>query len=234
MREALATLFLVSENAPHFDEALTHPSFANEQRALRDNQRLEFLGDAVLQLCVSEFLWHEYPDASEGELTRRRSQLVNTEALGDFARRIGMHQALRLGKGAEAHGLRDNTSVLADAVEALIAASYLDGGIDTARQACFALLREVQAKFDESPVRDTKSELQELVQARGLEAPQYQVLGSGGPSHEPWFQVAVTVGGQVLGEGRGRSKRHAEREAAHAVLLAPDTLSQLKPRGSSE
>lgn len=221
MLDALAELFALPLGAksPHFEQALVHPSFANEQPERADNQRLEFLGDAVLQLCASEYLFLEHPNAAEGELTRRRARLVSSEALGEFAREVGIQQALRLGKGAEAHGLRSNTGVLADAVEALIAAAYLDGGIEAARAACVNVLRRIEAGLVADAIGDAKSALQEAVQARGLAAPTYEVVASGGSAHEPWFEVCVSVQGRAVGTGRGRNKRTAEREAARQALL---------------
>jgi ribonuclease-3 len=227
MLDGLAQLFALPLGAesPHFEQALVHPSFANEQPQRADNQRLEFLGDAVLQLCASEYLFQAHPNANEGELTRRRARLVSSEALGGFARDAGIESALRLGKGAEAHGLRSNTSVLADAVEALIAAVYLDGGIEAARQACRTMLGRIEAGLDADALGDTKSSLQEAVQARGKSAPSYRVIASGGPAHEPWFEVSVSVDGKELGSGRGRNKRSAEREAARQALeLLPGVL----------
>jgi ribonuclease-3 len=228
MLDGLAALFSLPLGAksPHFEQALVHPSFANEQPERADNQRLEFLGDAVLQLCASEYLFTTHPEAAEGELTRRRAQLVSSEALGAFAREAGVEAALRLGKGAEAHGLRANTSVLADAVEALIAAAYLDAGIDAARKACLTVLQHIEAGLDADSVGDTKSALQEAVQAHGMSAPTYRVVSSGGPAHEPWFEVAVSVDGRAIGSGRGRNKRTAEREAARQALAAlPQVLT---------
>lgn len=218
MSEELARVFSLSAESAHFQQALIHPSFANEQRGGSDNQRLEFLGDAVLQLCASEYLFSAYPAAAEGELTRRRAQLVNSEALGSFARDAGVEEALRLGRGADAHGLRSNTSVLADAVEALIAATYLDGGLEAARATCQRILRHIEDGLAVGHHGDSKSELQEAVQARGLEAPVYQLVERGGPAHEPWFDVSVSVAGQALAHARGRNKRGAEREAARLAL----------------
>lgn len=211
----VAAAFCIPAGAAHLEEALTHPSHANEMRAGAHNQRLEFLGDAVLELCSSELLFEEYPQADEGELTRRRAQLVNADALAEFARYSGVDTALRLGRGAEANGLRRSKNVLADAVEALIAAAYLDGGLEAARQACGRLLRRGLQQQDLS---DPKTDLQELLQAKKLGAPTYRLVDSGGPAHERWFRVEVRVGDQILGDGLGRSKRAAERAAAGLAL----------------
>ncbi len=207
-----------SKEFPRFDEALTHPSFANEVSGLADNQRLEFLGDAVLGLCVSEILGEENPLADEGALTRMRAALVNAEALAGWAREVSLGDALALGKGAHHGSERQETNVLADAVEALVACVYDAVGLDGAR----SLVREIVAirvaRGDELDVRDPKSALQEDVQAEGHPSPSYRVRDSRGPEHEPTFVVEVVVRDEVLGVGEGRSKRLAERAAAFDAL----------------
>jgi ribonuclease-3 len=207
------------EDIPRFDEALTHPSFANETGA-PDYQRLEFLGDAVLGLCVSELLVQSHPEADEGTLTRMRSALVNAQALAGWARKVGLGAGIALGKGARAGSERDQTNVLADAVEALVAATYDARGIEGAR----LLVREVIGDPLQEPEalsgRDPKSALQEAVQARGLPTPVYRVLGTRGPQHEQTFEVAVLVADDEMGRGEGRSKRLAERAAAQAAIDA--------------
>jgi ribonuclease III len=201
------------------DEALTHPSFANETR-VADNQRLEFLGDAVLGLCVSEQLSRDHPDADEGELTRMRAALVNAEALARWARTAKLGECLAMGRGARSTTERDQTNVLADAVEAVVAAVYEAGGIEAAR----ALVGEITRGVLEGPAslgaRDAKSALQERVQADGNAAPRYRVVASSGPAHQPIFEVEVLVGDEVLARGEGRSKRLAERDAATRALEA--------------
>lgn len=213
---SVAAAFFVDEHAPHLLTALTHPSFSNEMRDGIHNQRLEFLGDAVLELCVTDWLFRSFPEADEGELTRRRAQIVNADALSEFARHVGVDQALRLGRGAEANGLRQSKNVLADAVEALIACAYLDMGLPAARSACEAVVQHSLEAMDQS---DPKSELQEKLQGRKLGAPLYRVVATGGPAHERWFAIEVVVGGATLGAGKGRSKRAAERAAAREALL---------------
>jgi ribonuclease III len=138
-RDRIATLVGLAIDAPRLEEALTHPSFSNERRDLPDNQRLEFLGDAVLGFCVGELLFVREPNANEGVLTRMRAQLVSAEALAQWARQHQVARALRLGRGAEAAGLGDATNVLADAVEALIAAVFLECGLDAARRLCASI-----------------------------------------------------------------------------------------------
>lgn len=214
----VAERFCIPQGAAHFRQALTHPSFANERRDGHHYQRLEFLGDAVLQFCASEALYAAFPDADEGELTRRRAQSVNADALAAFAKENGVAGALLLGRGAEATGLRSSTNVLSDAVEALVAAAYLDAGLDAARAVCRRIVDAGIARLDEHDGVDPKTRLQESVQAVAGLAPQYRLMETTGPSHEPSFRVAVSVDGRFLAEGLGRSKRAAERDAAANAL----------------
>jgi ribonuclease-3 len=217
--EAWLSEVIDARSVPLLDEALTHPSFANEFR-VKDNQRLEFLGDAVLGLCVSEQLARAYPEADEGALTRMRSALVNSQALARWGRERGLGGCLAMGRGASSAADRDQTNVVADAVEAVVAAVYEARGLDGAR----ALVREItQVALEEvvtGGTRDPKSTLQERVQGEGGEAPRYRVVASLGPAHDPRFEVEVFVGEKVLGRGAGRSKRVAERAAAARALEA--------------
>jgi len=223
-REELVFRLGLSGDLPHLEEALTHPSFSNEQRkgACADNQRLEFLGDAVLGLCVTETLMARFPGADEGELSRMRATLVNADALSAWARSVGLGPALRLGRGAQAAGERDRTNVLADAVEALMGAVYLDRGLEAARGLVASVVGEPLAALAPGPslARDPKSELQERVQATGGPSPRYRVVRVEGPPHRRAFAVVVEVGDRVAGEGTGRSKKLAEQEAARAAILA--------------
>lgn len=218
MRARISELLAIPEASPLLEEALTHPSYANEFRRARHYQRLEFLGDAVLGLCATEILFERFPDADEGSLTRLRARLVNADALAQWARDHELGEALRLGRGADASGLRANTSVLADLVEALVAVAYLEGGVEGGRVACRRILEPALADLEADAGRDPKSELQERAQKAGGQAPIYVVSESGGSSHDPWFVVDVMVAGESLGQGRGRSKRLAERAAATAAL----------------
>ena len=213
--------FGLTPDSPHLIQALTHPSYANERRDALDNQRLEFLGDAVLGFCVSDLIYRRFEQADEGTLTRLRAQLVNAEALAEWARATGVPDALRLGRGAGASGLRQSTNVLADAVEALIAACFLDSGLESARSVCERIVEARLEAFERVGARDPKSELQERLQARGEPPPAYDLIESGGPAHERWFRVQVRVSGHALGEGVGRSKRAAERAAAESALAGP-------------
>lgn len=208
---------LGDEPIPRIDEALTHPSYANEARA-QDNQRLEFLGDSVLGLCVSELLVEAHPGANEGELTRMRSALVNADALARWAREVGLGASLSLGRGANAGAERAQTNVLADAVEAVVAAVYDARGLDGARALVRALVGDAIEQPDRIAVRDPKSTLQERVQARGEPTPSYRIVEERGAQHDREFLVEVLVGDAVIGQGVGRSKKLAERSAAEAAL----------------
>jgi len=213
--ERLLELTGLVRDSPGLDQALTHPSHANERPGSPDNQRLEFLGDAVLGLCASELIYRSFPDADEGMLTRLRAQLVNAEALAQWARTFELSLLIKLGRGAATAGLADSTNVLADAVEALIAAAYLEAGLDGARRLSAAIVEHGLAGAQS--IRDAKSELQERLQALGRPAPSYELLEARGPAHERWFRVRVTGVG-ARGEGEGRSKRAAEQAAAAAAL----------------
>jgi len=215
-RVRVAKLFGLDPGSERFLEALTHPSFAHEVAGAVDNQRLEFLGDAVLGLCVSDELTGRYPDAQEGQLTRTRAQVVSTEALSEFARERRIAEAIRFGRGAEQGNLHESPKVLADAVEALIAASYLELGMDAARRICAEVLESGLRAA--AGGRDAKSELQERVQALRIAPPTYRVVERLGPAHETEFVVEVVARGVVLGSGRGRSRRAAETAAARVAL----------------
>jgi ribonuclease III len=202
---------------PRFDEALTHASLANETGVL-DNQRLEFLGDAVLGLCVSEMLALAHADADEGRLTRMRSALVNAEALASWARRVDLGACIAFGRGATLGSEREQTNVLADAAEALVAAVYQARSLDGARALVRDIVEGLLEDADSLGTRDPKSTLQERVQARGMPAPHYRVVDVKGPPHEQVFRVEVLLGDRAIACGEGRSKRLAEREAAEAAL----------------
>jgi ribonuclease-3 len=206
-----------SAPVPRLVEALTHPSYANEA-AVRDNQRLEFMGDAVLGLCVSELLSIRYPDADEGKLTRMRSALVNAEALATWARRVDLGASVALGRGADQGAERNQTSVLADAAEAVIAAVYEARGLEGARALVLDVVGSLFDNAEALEIRDPKSALQERVQTRGLPAPTYRVVAVQGPPHAQIFEVEVTYEAGLFARGSGRSKRTAERTAAAAAL----------------
>jgi ribonuclease-3 len=202
-----------------FDLALTHRSWVNEHKGERNsNERLEFLGDAILEFVASKELFNQFPDKEEGYLTALRANLVNTVALAEVARKLELGPELFLSKGEEDGGGRSNTSLLADTVEAIIGAIFIDRGIPDAEKFIKDnLLTEVDKKASE-PLKDAKSRLQELVQAKGLTAPKYQVVEESGPDHDKKFVIEVSVDGEAWGRGEGKSKGSAEQEAARQVL----------------
>jgi len=201
-------------------EALTHPSVAHEhQRKYFDNQRLEFLGDAVLQLVITEHLFARYNDAAEGRLTTRRSRLVSREALKHHAARLELGEHLFLGRGEETSGGRRRDSTLGDAFEALLGAIYLDSDLETVRKFILEEMREDLERIEEEPIEvNPKGQLQELLQAISPRSPVYELLSQHGREHEKTFSVRVMWEGQVLGEGTGRSKKQAETAAALVAL----------------
>ena len=197
------------------EQALTHSSCANESRGkLQSNERLEFLGDSILGMVVADHLYRNHPDLPEGELTRTRAALVCEESLVEAAQMLNLGAHLRLGKGEEAGGGRHRPSIQADAVEAVLAAVYLDGGIGSARKIIqkYILSREVAGL---TKPRDYKTALQELVQRESDQVLKYQLVGEEGPDHDKRFFVEVTLNGTTIGSGSGRSKKEAEQMAAH-------------------
>lgn len=201
-------------------EALTHPSLAYEtQRPHFDNQRLEYLGDAVLQLILTDELYHCYSAFGEGRLTKVRSRLVSRDALWKFARQIHLCNFLLLGKGEETSGGKERASNLADAYEALIGAIYLDGGMEAAKKfvlsQCGSAIEEAANEPDES---NPKGRLQEILQAISTTSPSYRILQQEGPDHAKIFEVCVEWEDKLLGRGRGGSKKEAEFDAATQAL----------------
>jgi ribonuclease III len=206
--------------------AMVHSSYINEKPGLvRDsNERLEFLGDAVLGLVIAEKLYQDLPESAEGELTQLRSALVRRETLAGMARMINLGEYLTLGKGEQSGGGRDKPANLAGAFEALIAAVYLDQGISTARQFILKLFgNEIYKQADQGAGTDYKSRLQEVIQSKHQIAPSYQIIQATGPDHAKEFVVEVRLGEKVLGQGSGKSKKIAEMEAAHSVLKSLNT-----------
>jgi ribonuclease-3 len=203
-------------------EALTHPSLAYESPCPHfDNQRLEYLGDAVLQLIVTEELYRMFPDFTEGRLTKLRSRVVSRHALARFASAIHLGEYVLLGKGEEASGGRRRPSTLADAFEALIGAVYLDAGPGPARELVLRLFQSEIGGMAASPEeRNPKGELQECLQAIHPQAPNYRIIGESGPDHRRVFQAEVSWQGRVLATGRGRSKKDAETRAAAEAMRA--------------
>lgn len=201
------------------ERALTHKSYANENRLSNHNERMEFLGDAVLGLVVSEFLMKTCPDSTEGDLSRLRAAVVSEPALAAVARGLGLGEYLLLGRGEEQTGGRDKDSLLADCLEALIASVYLDAGKDAAEAFIMRFFEDIIKKTCASGgTFDYKTELQELCQDRLKQLPEYKVVSETGPDHQKQFEVELLVKGQVHGRGAGRSKKEAEQRAAKEAL----------------
>jgi ribonuclease-3 len=201
--------------------ALTHPSVAHELGTpMQTNQRLEFLGDAVLQLVLTRELYEKFPAFDEGPLTKARAKLVNRQTLAEHGANVNLGANLMLSRGEDTHGGRSRPSALADAYEALVGAVFLDGGFEVARE---FILREFSGELGEITVipimENPKGELQELLQAVSAEAPQYHVASATGPDHDRMFECIVQHGGVELARGRGKSKKAAESEAALAALI---------------
>lgn len=210
--------------------ALTHGSVGYEnQRPQADNQRLEFLGDAVLQLALSHLLYSQQATADEGVLTKARAQLVSTKALARLARQMGLGTYLIMGRGEEANGGRERESALADALEAVAGAVYLDAGTDAAHAFATRLFSPDLRLLERGPLeRNPKGELQEMIQALSTLPAQYDIVGEEGPDHAKSFVSAVSWLGSELGKGSGRSKKEAETQAAQAALDNPGLAEVLR------
>ncbi len=198
------------------EQALTHSSFANERGLERDNERLEFLGDSVLGLVVADRLFHADPSAPEGVLSRTRSHVVSAEALARRARELDLGSALQLGHGEDQSGGREKPSLLADALEAVIGAVFVDGGLQAARDLVEPWIEAEAAETMDA--QDAKSDLQESLQGRGLDPPSYRHVGRDGPDHDPVFHVECWIGGRAVAAASGHSKKVAERRAAARAL----------------
>ncbi len=205
------------QDPARLDAALIHRSYCAEHPVASSNERLEFLGDAVLGLVVTVYVYDEFPDLPEGELAKLRASVVNAEVLAQVGAEIDLGPALQLGKGEDGSGGREKPSILADAIEAVIAAVYLDGGWDAARDLVLDLLEErIRAAALGPGGHDYKTRLQELAARRFDQLPRYQVRAEG-PDHSKRFFAAVRLNGEVRGEGEGRSKKQAEQAAAQAA-----------------
>ena len=200
------------------EHAMTHSSYANEHRGagLTSNERLEFLGDSVLGVVVADYLFHEHPDMPEWELTRTRAALVCEGSLHEVAKGLDLGRCLRLGKGEDAGGGRKRPSILADATEAMLAAVYLDGGMEAVRPIIRTLILDKEQ--EKSADRDYKTALQELVQRRPGASVSYRLVRESGPDHCRSFEMEASVDGSVIGAGEGRTKKEAEQMAAKAAL----------------
>ena len=216
LEEAIGYRF---HNISLLQNALTHSSYANERwhNGLLSNERLEFLGDSVLGMLVAEYLYRSFPNRPEGELTRMRADMVCEGTLAAAANRIGLGKHLLLGHGEEQGGGRSRDSILADAMESIIAACFLDGGLDAALEVVrrFILVEVPVTKLHNV---DYKTQLQELVQQKKNQALSYTLVGQSGPDHDKSFDVEVSLNGQVVGSGSGSSKKRAEQDAARAAI----------------
>ena len=200
-------------------QALTHSSYANEKRMKKhsDNERLEFLGDAVLEIISSEYLYHQFQDLQEGELTKMRASLVCEQTLANCTRQMQLGDYLLLGRGEDHTGGRKRSSILSDALEAVIGAIYLDGG--------FASAKEFILKFILTDIAhkqlffDSKTILQETVQGQNLGAMSYKLVGESGPDHDKVFRIELWIGSQKMSAGEGHTKKAAEQEAAYQALI---------------
>ena len=207
--------------------ALTHSSYANERwhNSLLSNERLEFLGDSVLGMLVADYLYRTFPDRPEGELTRMRADMVCEKALAGAANSIGLGDHLLLGHGEERLGGRSRDSILADAMESVIAACFLDGGLEAALSVVqkFILVKVPVTRLQNV---DYKTQLQELVQQKKNQVLTYALVGESGPDHDKRFDVEVSLNGTVVGSGCGKSKKRAEQDAAHSAIskLFPNAL----------
>ena len=198
--------------------ALTHRSYLNENpRAMEDNERLEFLGDAVLDFIVGAWVYHRFPEMPEGDLTKMRSALVRNDQLAVFARKLNLGAALRLGHGEFVSGGHSRDGLLGSTFEALIGALYLDAGLD-AVEAFVDPMLEAERESILSRIHDPKSQLQEWAQSQKLGAPHYKTVSTSGPDHAKQFEVDVEIGGKVVGHGHGSSKHLAEHSAAQNAL----------------
>ncbi|HAX71913.1 MAG TPA: ribonuclease III [Firmicutes bacterium] len=203
-----------------YAQAFTHSSYVNEHRHLKieDNERLEYLGDAVLELTVSNYLYSLKPILSEGEMTKIRAQLVCEPSLETYARNLNLGKLLLLGRGEENSGGRERPTVLADAFEAFIGAMYLDLGLDTVYTFVHAIIHKAYQEGEVTQVFDYKSTLQELVQADSKKAIEYRIVSETGPAHNRSFEANVMLDGIVLGRGMGKTKKEAEQQAAKGAI----------------
>lgn len=209
-------------NRALLETALTHSSYANENRAsgIVCNERLEFLGDSVLGVTVADFLYRHFPDMPEGRMTRLRAELVCEQSLHRVALELHLGDYLRLGKGEEHNGGRGRASILSDAVEAVIAAMYLDAGMETAAEFIHRCLLDDVRAIETPTFTDYKTSLQELVQRHSGQVLSYELVGEEGPDHAKTFRVQVCLNGEPLGRGTGRTKKEAEQTAAANALEA--------------
>ncbi len=215
----LSNIKSIFKNPNLFEQALTHKSWVNEHPGTRtSNERLEFLGDAILEFVVSKEIYESFPDKEEGYLTALRANLVNTVNLAEVAKTLNLGEQLFLSRGEDDGGGRSNSSLLADTVEALIGAIYMDQGLDAAYEFIKSnLLIQIDEKT-KTNLKDPKSRIQEYLQSKGLPAPKYKVVAESGPDHNKNFVIQIHVNSEAIGEGTGKSKSEAEQKAAEAAL----------------
>lgn len=207
---------ILFQNERLLETAFTHTSYANEHRLLNisHNERLEFLGDAVLQLLISEYLYKKYPKKPEGDLSKLRSTIVREESLAGFSRDCQFDQFIKLGRGEEKSGGRNRDTILGDLFEAFLGALLLDKDVEAVKKFLYQIMIPKVEAGDFEQVIDYKTKLQELLQVNGDVDIVYQVISESGPAHAKEFDVSVSVDGRVVGQGQGRSKKLAEQEAA--------------------
>ena len=199
------------------ETALTHSSYANERAGVHSNERLEFLGDSVLGFCAAKKIYQMYPDMAEGQMTRMRAELVCEASLHKTAQELSLSKYIRLGKNEEYNGGRERVSILADCVEAIIAALYLDGGMEVARTFIYRMILENAAIDTKKQISDYKTALQELVQRKSDQHLEYCILSESGPDHCKVFEAEVRLNGEAIGTGTGKTKKEAEQSAARSA-----------------
>ena len=229
--ELLEKFSIQYKNAALYEQAFTHPSFSNEMNKKRDLERLEFMGDAVCQLFVSELIYSAFPDVPEGQLTLLRSNLVSEKGMCKIAKQLNLGKYVYLGAGEEKNHGRERKSLLADLVESFIGALFLDTGIDTTRKFVRNLFKPYLKDLDLDGLVDYKSKLQEYVQADSKRSVHYKVVESYGPDNDPTYIVEVYMDELVLGKGIGKSKKAAEKAAAKDALSKAGTLEDIKKEG---
>ncbi len=219
MKELQESIGYSFHNPELLTEAMTHSSYAHEQhKGMKYNERLEFLGDAVLSIVVSDYIYKHCPELPEGELTKLRASLVCEKSLFDFAKQIDLGSYLRLSNGERRNGGARRPSIVSDAFEALIAAIYLDGGMEAARKHILRFVIPEIEQHKNHSFKDYKTALQEIIQKNPGEKLEYRLVGSSGPDHDKHFKVEVCLNSNVIGKGGGRSKKEAEQQAAREAL----------------
>ncbi len=219
MEKLQASLGYNFKNKQLLENALTHSSYANEKRGgVSSNERLEFLGDSVLSIIVAEYLFEKFPDIAEGRLTKLRASLVCEKTLCEFSKKLGIGEVLFLGKGEAANGGSERPSILADAFEAVLAAIYLDGGMNNAKSFVLRFVTEELSHLEHENFKDYKTALQEIIQRNPEEQLTYKLVSESGPDHDKSFVVEVHLNSNVIGKGTGHSKKNAEQMAARQAL----------------